>query len=306
MSLNNSVILRKIAIISNHQSQNAYQKSKINHSIISFFQENNIETILYHSRTLDDLSKIIRECIARSVFEFVAIGGDGTLHYLINELIAQNYLSDAIRVALIPKGTGNDWKRNFPHQSLENQLKNVLEYKIQKVDIGRIEFYNHPIRYFVNIAGLGFNGVVIQRVEKYKYLRGMAYYMALIASFFRYQPMPITIEVNGKVYRRNTFILTVGIGKYAGNAMLLCPHANISDGLLEINLIASVPKFKFLTNLFRLRDGSYLDHLEVISLRSDSVRIIENNSLLGEADGEYIGNGIQSISSHNQSIWVFS
>ena len=57
---------------------------------------------------------LIQKAIGQGYSKFICIGGDGTIHHMINGIMKQQYIdSNQIQVAVIPTGTGNDWIKNY-------------------------------------------------------------------------------------------------------------------------------------------------------------------------------------------------
>jgi diacylglycerol kinase (ATP) len=104
----------------------------------------------------------------------------------------------------------------------------------------------------------------------------------------------------------DVFLLTVGIGQYAGGNMKLCPEAVLDDGLFDINIIQKVSKKDLILNLYRLRDGSYLKYIDCLSQKAKKIEIMSSNTLTAEADGEFYGTGIASFEIVERKINVYA
>ena len=54
--------------------------------------------------------KLVQNAINKNIKNIVCIGGDGTLHNIVNGIFGQSFVSTSeINVGVIPIGTGNDW-----------------------------------------------------------------------------------------------------------------------------------------------------------------------------------------------------
>jgi len=257
-----------------------------------FLSQHKIEFKLIFTDDLLDLKSKLAEQYSLGYRRYMVYGGDGSMHHFINALycISADAIS-TVKIGIIPAGTGNDWVRNLsndPYFSLQNYIQN----KSQKLDIGKIYFQDGSVRFFFNMGGIGFNGDVIQKVEKFKFLGIFSYYFALIYSFFGYKARKLSIGIDQEKIEKNTFILSIGLGKYAGGNMKLCPNAILDDGYFDINLIEEIGLWKLVRYLHTLTDGSYLQYIDCISKRVKSLDIIQNSELYAEADGEFLGNNI--------------
>lgn len=297
---------RSLILIANPSAKNNHNQVKKYQYIIEYLQKHNLNVIFYSTQSLVDLHSILKECIAKGHTEYIALGGDGTFHYLVNALVELSNNVEALKMGVIPCGTGNDWLKNFKFSNTEEILNSIIDGNTQKIDIGKIEFQDRSPRFFVNIAGIGFNGAVIQNISRFRLLGKWAYYVALLYSFIGYKCQKLKLIIDDIEYDENTFILTIGNGKYAGGDMLLCPSAILDDGYLDVHLIQSISKLKLIQNIFRLKNGTYLKHLDCIILRAKYIQIIENESLYSEADGEYLGRDVKSFEILAKHIYVYS
>jgi len=278
---------RKLALIANLSSRNHQDQSRFDQYALDTIESHQIQVVFYKTESLEELKNAVKNCLEADIKEFVAIGGDGSLHHLVNQLFAHASNLSQIKLAILPKGTGNDYIRNFNFKSKRDILQSLLSENYTQVDLGCLHYSEGP-HYFINMLGLGFSAAVVENLPKYKWLGGLSYYLALIETFFRYQSQNISIELDGTTYQYNCFQLSVGIGKYAGNNMKLCPNALIDDGLLDINIIEKVSLWKLLRYIHTLKDGSYLNHISSHSFRAKEVKLINASNLNCEADGENI------------------
>lgn len=278
---------RKLALIANLASRNHQDQSRFDQYVLDTLEKQQIQVILYKTINLEDLENAVKDCLEAEIKEFVAIGGDGSLHHLINQLFAHTDDITQIKLAIIPKGTGNDYIRNFNFKSKREIIESILSEKYTQVDLGCLH-YSGGQHYFINMLGIGFSAAVVKNLIKYKWLGGLSYYFALIETFFRYQSQDISIELDGKTYQYSCFQLSIGIGKYAGHNMKLCPNAVINDGLLDVNIIEKVSLWELIRYLHTLKDGSYLQHIPSRSFQAKEVKLLNVSYLNCEADGEDI------------------
>ena len=95
---------------------------------------------------------IVQELInEKSNCIIVVVGGDGTIHEVLNGLIGSN-----IPLGIIPAGSGNDFSRGLGI-SLEHDkaLDRILNGEFKIIDIGIVNS-----TYFCTVAGIGFDGEV--------------------------------------------------------------------------------------------------------------------------------------------------
>lgn len=227
---------------------------------------------------------------------FLIIGGDGTANEVLNGLLRSAVPLQACTLAMISAGTGNDWVRSTGRLTDIRRIGTLLlrnETFVQ--DIGILDYLKEgkPARdYFVNIAGIGFDGYVARKIYfGSRMLAGtkLQYWIAILKSllFCRHAEMQVSVE--GKTRQLKTLSIAAGIGKYNGGGLMQLPNAVYDDGLLDMTVITSMSKFKMLRSLPKLSNGSFLRMREVLALRSASFGITADPPAYVEADGEYLG-----------------
>lgn len=262
---------------------------------IDYLNKNSIEFQLNLCENLEDLHLYLSQDIQKGIRNLFSYGGDGSLHHLLNAVYVDfPAIFQEIKFGLIPAGTGNDWIRNFTNDPFYS-LYCFNSSQSRNLDIGKLTYKNGTEKLIFNLAGIGFNGAVIQRIDRYKFLGNLAYYFALVDTFFSYSSRNIKLKIDQESLELDAFMVSIGLGKYAGGNMKLCPEALLDDGLFDINIIYKVNLWTLLTNLSSLSDGSYLQKIHCRSLRAKSIEIIENNLLDLEGDGEFLGRNIAKI-----------
>ena len=227
----------------------------------------------------------------------VAVGGDGTLSEVVNGIFRQTACpSNDVSIGLIPVGTGNDWGRMFGIPLLyEGAIRVIKENRQMPHDIGIVSYQTgtgEEKRYFINIAGLGFEALVVKRTNKQKD-KGRSnkaiYFYNLLMSLISYRITPASVIIDGVRNDCRVFSVNVGNGKYCGGGMRQTPDALPDDGLLDVTVIREMGRLEIIRNLKLLYDGTILSHPKVDGYRTKSVRVESENILFAEADGESLG-----------------
>lgn len=230
----------------------------------------------------------------------LVVGGDGTLNEAVNGIFKQQrFRTDEITLGLVTVGTGNDWGRMYEMpESYKKQIKLLRKGYTFLQDVGEVE-YRYAIdeekRYFVNIAGMGYDALVAQKTNLMKQKgRGgvLAYLINLVTGLFQYQNTHLDIMADGKqIFSGNVFSMSIGICKYNGGGMMQLPDAIPDDGLFDITVIRKTTKFRIVSNIKNLFDGSFVKMPEVEQYRGKMISIKSKppQKLYLETDGESLG-----------------
>ncbi|HRH54948.1 MAG TPA: diacylglycerol kinase family protein, partial [Chitinophagales bacterium] len=180
---------------------------------------------------IDHAGIIVKQAVADGFQHFMIIGGDGTANDVINGIFNSTGQPENFVVAMIPAGTGNDWVRTI------GEYKNIMEIpeKLQSgntflQDVGLVTFQKENAtrtRYFINIAGLGFEGQVAKKLyEKDGLLKGtkLQYQLAILQSLFVYKHTRLTLTVDGVTQSQTGLSIAAGICKYNGGGLKQLPN----------------------------------------------------------------------------------
>ena len=257
-------------------------------------------TYLYHvTSTIDEAKETIINLCKEGKRHFIIVGGDGTLNTFVNAVMESRINSSEIYSALIPLGTGNDWSRSHGYSNRYlDAIDSLVKGNFMNHDVGLVEtIVNHQVidaRYFVNIAGFGFDGSVIANASKKttKIFPKQLYLINLLKTLLAYKSQPVTLKSNNFTVTKNIFTIAAGIGQYNGNGMRQCPEAISNDGLLDVVTIEKVSILKVLLNIKNLFKGAHVKKMkEVSTYRTNDLEINAEPFILGEVEGEMLTAG---------------
>jgi len=244
--------------------------------------------------------ELVKTAIITGERNFVAVGGDGTFNEVANGIFSQNEVNqDEFTLAAIPVGTGNDWGRMFGIPADYKKAIAIITKEESFVqDVGIVEYQDEDYRkqrYFINIAGMGFDALVAKKTNKQKdagKAGAFTYFANLLTSLFEYKPGQVFLEVDGKGWDLSTFSLTVGICRYNGGGMMQSPLAIPDDGLFDVTVIKKIGFLTIAMQLKNLYNGTFIKHPKVFSTRGKKVQVSSNipNFQL-EVDGEGLAQG---------------
>lgn len=241
--------------------------------------------------------ELVESHVTQGFRKIIAVGGDGTLNEVVNGIFRQQVVpSTDITVGMISVGTGNDWVRTYDiPMDYEEAILVLKKGKTLLQDAGIVNYFNsskESTRYFINMAGVGFDGLVASKTNDSK-TRGrgnpLLYLKHLIGSLFTYKSCNTRVAVNGTRLSEKFFTIGVGIGQYNGGGMRQTPDAKTDDGLFDIILIKDLSKWSVIANVRRLYDGTIKKHKRVITHTAKTIHIECDQPVLLEADGESLG-----------------
>jgi diacylglycerol kinase (ATP) len=238
------------------------------------------------------LTELARQAAADGAELLVAVGGDGTVHEIVNGIAGRT----AVDLAILPRGTGRDFVRTYGIPTrLDNALRTARDGRTREIDLGLARFHSWQGEaaqaYFANIASAGMSGAIAKRAnETSKALGGKAsYFWATLAVFARWQTSEITVGVGAERRNARMHDVVVANGRYFGGGMMIAPQAEPDDGLFDVLLIGNLTKRDLLLTLPKTYRGRHLPHPKAELLRGSAVEIDAAEPLPVELDGEQPG-----------------
>jgi diacylglycerol kinase (ATP) len=230
-----------------------------------------------------DEEALTEAALARGCRRIVAVGGDGTWSNVANAILRAGQPAD---LGLVPGGTGCDLAKSLgiPPRDLGACAKIVVEGKPRALDVGRIED-----RYFLNVAGFGFDIAVIEDSWTVPWLGGgLVYLYCALRQLFAFPGFPVELEIDGEVQpRRDLLMLVIANGRVFGGGFQIAPAAALDDGRLDAVTFANMGPARRLTALTRLLRGSHQVMPEVSTTTGGRFRLRFPSPPAYETDGEW-------------------
>ena len=237
--------------------------------------------------------ELVDTAIQQGFRNIISIGGDGTLHNVVNGIMTQRYAKTSdITIAVIPQGTGNDWIKTY---NIPNNVKKAIEIIHKKniilQDIGVLETDNSTV-FFNNVAGLGYDGYIVNKLKTLKSFGSLAYILSGIAGLLFYKKTVFKIIFDDKILETNCLMTVFGICKFSGGGMQFTKNVNSTDGLLDVTIAKNLNMFDLILNLPKLYSGKIVDHKKLETYKTKAIKVVPKTAKpFIQADGEVIGTG---------------
>ncbi len=225
----------------------------------------------------------------------VVVGGDGSVHEVVNGLLASGRAGE-VELAVLPRGTGKDFVRSLRiPRDLAAAVSVAKDGRVRTIDAGRARFVawdgSDAEAYFANFAGAGISGAIARRANSSSKAAGgrVSFLVATVAVFARWKSAPVTVDVEGTQRSGQMFEVLAMNGDYAGGGMWVTPEASPDDGRLDVLLIGDVTKADFVRTFPKIYRGKHLSHPKIEVLRGRAVDVTADVPLPIVLDGEQPG-----------------
>jgi YegS/Rv2252/BmrU family lipid kinase len=248
------------------------------------------------TETPGEATAIARDAARSGERLVVAVGGDGTIHEVVNGLMAVEAVGRP-ELGILPCGTGGDLIRSLgiPRNPYE-AARAFARHQTRAIDAGHVAFQGPDgqavERHFVNVAEAGVGGAIVERVNRTtKKLGGFAtYLLGTLATVATYRPSEMAIALDDEPARSvRAWNVVIGNGGYFGGGMRILPDARVDDGWFDVLVIGDLSRRALALNLASVYPGTHLKQPGVELRRARVVTVSAQPSCLLDLDGEQPG-----------------
>lgn len=246
---------------------------------------------------------------------FIAVGGDGTIHDVLNGIAEYVFSSDTEKVrlsdftlAVIPVGSGNDWVKSAGvPRDITSAIDVIASGRTGVQDVVRVSIYESSDdavqggnaiaeSYMANVGGVGLDARVCEIVNRKKEqgYRGKQLYVSALLYCIRHR-VPVRARVlcdGNQIFSGKYLSMAFGVGRYSGGGMRQTSLAVMDDGLLDVTVIPDIPLLVIAREVPKLFTGNFHKVGVLTQARCRSVVILPDSASDAEpveVDGEVVG-----------------
>jgi diacylglycerol kinase (ATP) len=233
-------------------------------------------------------AQLAAEACSQGYCKFLAVGGDGTAHEIINGAYGRYDASRRIELGFLPMGTGNSFLRDFADKSAESSIEALIAGRKRPIDLLRLR-HSKGIIFSFNLLSVGFTadvGALTNRVFKPFGHLGYLFGVFVRVVQLKRRAFKMRCDSDRDWDERRCLFLTFNNSKFTGGTMMIAPHADPSDGFIEYVRWGPIGRLGLLQMLPRLYDGTHTDHPLSETRRVKRVEFELNGSEDVMIDGE--------------------
>ena len=222
---------------------------------------------IYYTTCEGDATEYVRSMVRISSEKqrFICLGGDGT----INEIINSAPENPNVEFGVIPRGSGNDFVRNFTNGKKFHDIDAQLDGEPVSLDLIRCNNM-----YCVNMVNIGFDCAVAKEADHLKKNRlvpgAFSYIIGVVKVLFRkFGTKMKLIFDDGEVIDSELLLTAIGNGQYCGGGFDAVPKAVLNDKISRMTFIKLVKSYKSGTHLENKKAKSFIRYRRVSHFRME-------------------------------------
>lgn len=254
--------------------------------VVDYLQEAGITPKLMWTDKRGHAEELASMAVRDEATHIVVLGGDGTIHEVVNGIMSSRTSVDSVILGILPLGTCNDLARELNiSRKLSLGIQTLLNGIVRFVDLGKV-----AERYFITVATLGFDTRVSQYVASGAVpgvFRGtMKYLYGALATLFHYHLVQVHLRSDIDEFEGPIFLAAIANTSSYGGGMKIAPTAMIDDGCLTLCLVRQISHLEVVKLLPRVFSGKHINHPSVSTSIFRKLEITSREPLAIWADGE--------------------
>lgn len=243
----------------------------------------------------------------------VAVGGDGTVHEVVNGLMQSNALPRP-RLGVVPLGSGNDFSHaiGLPKNPVE-ALRRVMGGQPRWTDLGYLRGTHGRAEYWDNAVGIGFDATVTVRTRRVRFFSGFPVFMIAVLQtiLLNHDAMHLKITCDGKTWEDDLLLHVMCNGGREGGGFNVSPHSRPDDGSLDYMSVRKVNRLQMMRILPEVMKGTHLKLSDVSSGKFIRMDVESDRPMYVHTDGEiFAGFGVDlrqlSVEIHPNALEVMA
>ncbi|MBK8426393.1 MAG: diacylglycerol kinase family lipid kinase [Lewinellaceae bacterium] len=274
---------KRISFIVNPKAGTNLQKH-IRESVEKYLNHDQFEYGFKYTEHAGHARELALEALAEGYDIVTAVGGDGSINEVASALIGTKAI-----LGIIPAGSGNGLAMHLGYgRDVEGAVRKLNTAQEKIIDVGLMNG-----RPFINLAGIGFDGLVSNMMKGSNWRGFIPYFLKSVEAGLKYTPSLCTIEMDDRVLTEKCFAITIANGPMYGYNFQIAPDARMDDGLFEVVILKDAPRWQYFaavpaTLIGKIYDAGFVEHFTTkrvrISTEGTNYTHLDGEGLVQEGD----------------------
>jgi diacylglycerol kinase (ATP) len=247
------------------------------------------------SLSATEMEARVRAAILAGARTLFAMGGDGTVHAVVNAVDAERSRDGGIVMGILPSGGGNDFAAalRLPKDPAA-VVAGLSKLTIRSVDVLRARTGDGATQLFVGGGGVGLDVEAARHASgAYRRWPGRSRYLAsALRAWTKFQPLGVRVEFpDDDVPSIDVRVMTAAVLNTPsyGAGLRVAPDARVDDGLLDVSILKNLSGAEVARAIPRLFAGGVLPDEYFIRKTARAVVLQTDRASMFHGDGEILG-----------------
>ncbi len=235
------------------------------------FDAAGVELKIHETEYAGHAREIAHDLDPAEVDGICVIGGDGTMHEVVNGLLSRPDKA-ALPIGLIPAGSGNAFLHGFDCLDPVEAARRIVTGRTRPIDAAQVTLGDWTL-YAFNIVGWGLVTDILIHSERLRWIGENRYTVASALEVLKGRKRSARLVLDGKETQDKFIFVLACNTKYTGKGMRMAPYADLSDGLIDVVIVRKASRMQLLRLLPKVFDGSHVHSplLEYVQVKEFSL-----------------------------------
>ncbi len=271
---------------------------------LSRLQEAGLELEIEFTEAPDHATELARDAHRAGHRRFLCVGGDGTAYEILNGLFPHEG-DEKITLGMLPLGTGNSFLRDFGVTHEDAAIQAITDGRSRMVDVIRAD-HRDGVLHYMNLLGIGFLAEVGDLANRQLKALGPARYVAGVlikVVTLGHAIDPLRLDGEEEIREPSVFV-SFSNSKFTGGAMMMAPHADPSDGRLDVIQAGALNRRELLVAFPKVYQGTHVELADVDRRLAATVDFLEEREQPVMVDGEVLTLALKKLTVLPQALEV--
>lgn len=255
------------------------RKNKIPAYINKYLDHDKFNYEIIYTETRGHATALARNAANDKVDVVAVAGGDGSVNEVATGLLGSNTC-----LAIIPSGSGNGLARHLGYSiNIKSTLQIINAYNCKAIDVCKVNEH-----YFFSLIGIGFDAFSAKVFSREETRGFFTYAWSSIKSLTVFDNFEVTINAKERKFAGKTFMINVCNSNQYGYNVKIAPHANLSDGLMDVVWVDDIPKWKVPFAVFQVFTRTHKINKHFNIFRTNALTISTPQYAYLQVDGEAV------------------
>lgn len=246
---------RRMVFIVNPKAGTNLQKN-FKRSVDQYLDHRKYEYGIWMTKKEGHAAELATKALQEGYEIVVAVGGDGSINEVASALVGTQGI-----LGIVPAGSGNGLAMHLGYgRDIAEAVKKLNNSETRTIDCGLMNG-----RLFINIAGVGFDGLVSNRMKGSPWRGFLPYFLKSVEAGLSYAPRECRIEVDDQILERKCFAISIANGPMYGYNFQIAPDARLDDGLFEVVILKEAPVWQYFAAVpsmlnNKIYDAEFVEH----------------------------------------------
>ncbi len=254
------------------------------HKALSTLNDHGIKVNVDFSEHKGHAMKVARSLAYSPEKTICGLGGDGTMHEIINGIMCRPP-EERMPVGLLPGGTGNSFLEDVGVFNFNDALGMIIRADHTNIDLFKVHL-DDSCHFAFNVCGWGMFASANAVAESLRCVKKNRYHVAALWEIIRNRSQQARLTFDSQTMEGIFSLIVASNTRNVGKSMMLSPSAKFDDGKMDLTFLKQSGRWALLRLFQKLPKGNHIHEPGISCIQCKEFEIVALKTTLWNLDGE--------------------